>query len=106
MSKGKTEYVIRIGPSDRYRHLHISEKGKIMFFRVQYETKVNNTWYPVVRYDTAHGFAHRDILNKKGSVKKTPLFNQNYNDALTFAENDLKTNWEYYKQRFLEEENG
>jgi len=77
-----------------------------MFFRVQYETKVNNTWYPVVRYDTAHGFAHRDILNKKGSVKKTPLFNQNYNDALTFAENDLKTNWEYYKQRFLEEENG
>ena len=30
----------------------------------------------------------------------------NYNDALTFAENDLKTNWEYYKQRFLEGENG
>ena len=77
-----------------------------MFFRVQYETKVNNIWYPVVRYDTAHGFAHRDILDKKGSAKKTPLFNQDYNDALTFAENDLKTNWEYYKQRFLEEENG
>lgn len=72
MSNKKTEYAIRIGHSDRYRHLHISEKGKIMFFRVQYETRVNNTWYPVVRYDTAHGFAHRDILDKKGSVKKTP----------------------------------
>jgi hypothetical protein len=106
MSNKKTEYVIRIGHSDRYRHLHISEKRKIMFFRVQYETKVNNIWYPVVRYDTAHGFAHRDILDKKGSVRKTPLFNQDYNDALIFAENDLKTNWEYYKQRFLEEENG
>jgi hypothetical protein len=27
-----------------------------------------------------------------------------YNNALTFAENDLKSNWEYYKKRFLEEE--
>jgi len=104
MSNKNTEYVIRIGPSDKYRHLHISERGKIMYFRVQYETKINNVWYPVVRYDTAHGFAHRDILNKKGGIKKTPLFNQDYNDALTFAETDLRTNWEYYKQRFFEEE--
>jgi len=36
-------------------------------------------------------------------VKKTPLFNQDYNDALTFAEHDLKSNWEFYKKRFLEE---
>ncbi|GJQ23500.1 MAG: hypothetical protein HRU72_06495 [Planctomycetia bacterium] len=106
MSNKKTEYVIRIGHLDRYRHLHISEKGKIIYFRIQYETKVGNTWYPVVRYDTAHGYAHRDILNIRGVIKKTPLFNQNYNDALTFAENDLKSNWQYYKKRFLEEENG
>jgi len=25
------------------------------------------------------------------------------NDALTFAENDIKDNWEAYKQRFLQE---
>ena len=56
----------------------------------------------VVRYDTAHGFAHRDLLNLKEDAKKTPLFNQDFNDALTFAENDLKTNWELYKKRFLE----
>lgn len=99
----KVEYVIRIGHSDRYRHLHIQEKGKILFFRVQYETKIDDVWYPVVRYDTAHGFAHRDLLNIKRDVKKTPLFNQNYNDALTFAENDLKSNWAYYKERFIGE---
>lgn len=102
MSSNKTEYTIRIGPSDRYRHLHIKERGKIVFFRVQYETKINDNWYPVVRYDTAHGFAHRDLLDFKGDVKKTPLFNQDLNDALTFAENDLKSNWELYKKRFLE----
>jgi len=50
-------------------------------------------WHPVVRYDTAHGFAHRDLLDIKGRVKKTPLFNQDYNDALSFAESDLKANW-------------
>lgn len=53
-----------------------------------------------MRYDTAHGFAHRDLMNIHGRVDKTPLFNQDYNDALTFAENDLKTNWEYYKKRY------
>jgi len=32
---------------------------------------------------------------------KTPLFNQDFNDALTFSESDLKTNWEHYRKRFL-----
>jgi len=101
----KVEYVIRLGEFDRYRHLHIKERDKIAFFRIQYETKVKDKWCPVVRYDTAHGFAHRDLLNSKGEVVKTPLFNQSYNDALTFAESDLKSNWEYYKVRFMEREN-
>ncbi len=96
------EYVLRIGPSDRYRHLHIQQSGKIVFFRVQYETKIGDDWYPVVRYDTAHGFAHRDLLNMHGNIRKTPLFNQNYNDALSFAESDLRTNWLFYKQAFTE----
>jgi len=95
------EYLIRISPSDRYRHLHVQERGKIVFFRVQYETKIDEQWYPVVRYDTAHGFAHRDLLGIDGSVVKTPLFNQDFNDALTFAQSDLKTNWEHYRKRFV-----
>ena len=102
MQQKKVEYVIRIGPSDRYRHLHIKERGKIVFFRIQYEARINDRWYAVVRYDTSHGFVHRDMMSLKGAVVKTPLFNQDYNDALTFAENDLKWNWEYYKRRFLE----
>lgn len=102
MPEKAIEYVVRIGPSDRYRHLHIQQRGKVVFFRVQYETKIGDNWHPVVRYDTAHGFAHRDLLNIHGGVKKTPLFNQDYNDALSFAENDLKSNWLFYKQAFME----
>lgn len=45
---------------------------------------------------------HMDLLSIKGDVEKTPLFNQDYNDALTFAETDLKANWAYYKRKFLE----
>jgi hypothetical protein len=97
----KVEYVIRIGHNERYRHLHVQERGRITFFRLQYETRVDERWYPVVRYDTAHGFAHRDLISLDGTVVKTPLFNQNFNDALTFAESDLKTNWAHYRNRFL-----
>lgn len=102
MANKKVEYAVRIGPSDRYRHLHVQDRGRIIFFRIQYETRIGDTWYPVVRYDTSHGFAHRDMVSLKGEVEKTPLFNQDYNDALTFAESDLKLNWVYYKKRFSE----
>lgn len=97
------EYAIRIGKSDRYRHKHIMKRGKIVYFRIQYETMIGGSWYPVVRYDTSHGFAHRDLINRKGEATKTPLFISDYNDALTFGENDLKANWVIYKERFLKE---
>jgi len=103
MTTKQVEYIIRIGPDDRYRHSHIKEKGRIIYFSIQYETKIGDKWHTVVRYDTAHGFAHRDLMNIHGRVDKTPLFKQDYNDALTFAENDLKTNWEYYKKRYMGE---
>lgn len=99
----RTEYVIRLSPQDRYRHTHIRVKEKIVFFRIQLEILWDGKWMPVVRYDTAHGFVHRDLLDKKGHVVKTPIFNQDLNDALTFAENDLKANWLSYRKRFMEE---
>ena len=83
--------------------MHFKEKGKIVFFRIQYETKINEKWYPVVRYDTAHGFAHRDFIHFNGSIDKTSLFLQNYNEALIFAEDDIKNNWELYREKFLRE---
>jgi len=96
-----TEYTLRIGPAERYRHLHESVNGRIMHFCVQLEVRENGVWMPVVRYDTAHGFAHRDILDLTGkNVEKTPLFGMDYNDALTFAESDLKANWAFYKHLF------
>jgi len=70
-------------------------------FIVQYETKMEGNWLPVVRYDTRHGFAHRDLLDTKGEKQKTPIFTKDYNEGLTFAEYDIKSNWPIYKQQFL-----
>ena len=86
---------------DKYRHKHIRFKGEVLSFVVQYETKLEGKWYPVVRYDTEHGFAHRDLVDRNGNKQKTPMFTENYNEALTFAEYDIKSNWKFYKQTFL-----
>lgn len=88
---------------DRYRHYHLRIRNEVIDFVVQYETFINGKWFPVVRYDTSHDFAHRDLLNMKGEKRKTPIFVSDKNDALTFAENDIKDNWEVYKQRFIQE---
>ena len=101
--KREVEYVVRLGAFDRYRHKHTATRGRITNFRLQYETMVKGIWYPVVRYDMSHGFAHRDLLNWRSECVKTPLFMSNLNDVLTFAESDLKINWEIYKERFLED---
>jgi hypothetical protein len=68
------EFVIPLTRQDRYRHYHLRIKGQVIEFSVQYETFINGEWFPVVRYDSSHGFAHRDLLNMKGLKRKTPLF--------------------------------
>lgn len=97
----EARFTVMLTPEDRYRHQHVRFKRDVLSFIVQYETKLKDEWYPVVRYDTRHGFAHRDTLNIRGKKQKTPIFAKDYNEALTFAEYDIKSNWRLYKQQFL-----
>jgi len=99
----ETLFNVLLSPEDRYRHTHVRVKGHVLQFTVQFETQFGGKWYPVVRYDTSHGFAHRDILDRKGGKTKTPLFINNFNEALTFAEYDIRSNWKHYKEGFLKE---
>ena len=101
VSVKEVEFVIPLGPDDRYRHYHLRSGKEVLEFSIQYETFCKEKWSPVVRYDTAHGYTHRDIVNPSGEISKTPLFTLDYNDALTFAESDIKINREIYKKRFL-----
>jgi len=75
----------------------------VVEFLVQMELLINDEWHPVIRYDVTHGLAHRDVLHPDSSTTKTPLFVKDYNEALTFAEADIKSNWELYRERYLRE---
>lgn len=99
----KKDFVIPYPENCRKRHYHIRIGSKIVEFKVQLEVLIKNKWHPVVRYDTAHGFAHRDIIHFGGQIDKTPLFLNSYKDALNFADADIKINWHLYLKRFLGE---
>jgi hypothetical protein len=67
---------------------------------VQLECFINDYWTPVIRYDTAHGFAHCDRLHPYEPAAKTQMQTQDYNDALTIALTDLSENWLAYRRRY------
>ena len=67
---------------------------------IQYESKIKDKWQAIVRYDCSHGFFHRDVLTLKDDKIKQPIPIKNLNDALTYAEQDLKDRWEWYKEKY------
>ena len=93
-------FVIRVSPVDRIQHRRTIERGHVLDFMVQYEILLDEKWIPVVRYDTAHGFAHRDWMSPRGESRKERLYLQDFTQAYTFAANDLRDNWERYRERF------
>ena len=94
------EYLILLAADTRKRHYHAMEAEKIIRFMVQLEVKMGAFWKEVVRYDCAHDYVHKDCYNRKGKSRKIRL-NLKYQDALTFADEDIDDNWQIYRQRFL-----
>ena len=88
---------------DRLRVTTWIAKGLVTRFVVQYEAMIDNEWRPIVRYDTVHGFAHRDLLHPSGETDKQPLYLPSLNLALTFAIQDLKMMWSRYRAGYEEE---
>jgi len=99
-----TSYVINLTSDgrNRYRHYHLVEK-KILEFRVQYEAYLQGKWHAIVRYDTAHGFAHRDVMHPDGTTTKTSFQQWDYPAILTYGERDLKRNWASYRKTYERE---
>jgi hypothetical protein len=90
-----------LSDKDRKRHEHTIDKGRVIGFVVQYEVLIKGEWRPVVRYDTAHGFAHKDLINPDGSKGKIFLGAADLNEALSLADKDVNENWERYKDRYF-----
>ena len=80
--------------------------GRVEHFTVQYETTIAGKRTPVARFDNAHGYAHRDLLDRRGRViDKQPLpGNPPFNQALQIGRQDLLANWRRYRADFLGED--
>ena len=89
--------------TDRLRIRLFTERGRLHSIVVQYEALISDIWTAIVRYDTAHGYSHRDVMHPDGSQDKYPLTFPDLNTFLQYAEQDLKDRWDWYRERFLEE---
>ena len=86
---------------DRLRVKLKTEKGELVDVVYQYEAYIENEWRQIVRYDCAHGFFHRDIINPNGTKEKNAIAIDNLKSASLYAEQDLKDRWEWYKERYI-----
>lgn len=79
------------------------DSGAIVRFSVQDEAMIAGELKPVVRYDTAHGFAHRDLLFWDGSTRHWDRMSErpSYRESLSDAIQDIKTSWRRYRDDFL-----
>lgn len=98
-------FVVPLGESDRDRYrLHCwTERGRVTVFRVQYEAFIAGEWRPIVRYDTAHGLPHRDLLHPNRPAEKTAYPGRSNADVLTLGQEDIKRHWDIYRARYEQE---
>jgi hypothetical protein len=62
------EFFIHPIPDTSVRVGFDTDQGQGVDFTVQLECWIEDRWRPAVRYDTAHGQAHRDTLDWEGRV--------------------------------------
>lgn len=70
-----------------------------MSFVIQLEVRLKGGWRPVIRYDSAHGQAHRHVHRARRKPTREAL-HLDLADALTFAEGDMKQNWRRYIEEY------
>lgn len=102
---GKKSFIVPLGDSDkdRYRLDCTITRGHVIIFRVQYEAFIDGEWRPIVRYDTAHGYPHRDLLHPDRPEEKTMWPGRSSTEALTIGQEDIKRNWVAYRARYQQE---
>ena len=76
-------------------------KGLVNFVN-QLEICYKGKWQPVVRYNCAHGFVHRDIYSPTGKQKRKEILGKfkNLKEAVILSDKDLRNNYEDYIERF------
>ena len=100
-----TQFVVPLqgSPANRYRHYHVLEKGTVVAFIIQYEAEIEGAWQEIVRYDTAHGRPHKDVLHPDGTETKEEFPYYTNAEVLTLGQNDIRRNWKKYREQYEKE---
>lgn len=79
-----------------------TQDGEVISFAVVLLTLNDGRWLDISRYDTAHGYPHRDVLGLneglRGKLRVTKL---SLKQAFRYAIRDLTENAENYLEDFL-----
>jgi len=78
-------------------------EGKLVGFSVVLIKDDGTNVYDISRYDTAHGFAHRDVLGRKtgsSSIGKISYNHMPLIDAFRYARADFKANYTKYDEDY------
>lgn len=82
-----------------------TERGRVLLFAVQYEASFGGRRLAVARYDSGHGVAHRDLLDRHGhNVDKRWFPGLPLDQALDYAIRDFKLNWRRHRSDFIRRE--
>ena len=83
-------------------------RGRIVHFTLQLEVMVEDEWYPVIRYDSAHDEAHIDFIDPSGATYKKQWLDvhEPYNIIFTLAESELTATYEVHRDRFMRQLKG
>lgn len=57
----------------------------------------------MVRYDTAHGQPHRDLIHADGLEEKEWFDTYTTAEVLTIGQRDIMENWPVYRKQFEKE---
>lgn len=98
----RKKYLRPLDEANRIRVMFETQRGRVIKFATQYEAMIGSDWRAIVRYDTAHGYFHQDILSPDGTQKKKIINMGDFGSALSYAQEDLLKNWEFYKESYLE----
>lgn len=92
------EWIVYLGQACRVEVEKITFRGRVTGFRVVLLAEIDGELHCVTRYDTAHGFAHRDVLGFGGkSLDKEVLsVDDDYNAAFELSYKDIISNYEHY----------
>ncbi len=78
----------------------VIDHGMVIDFVVAQISEFGEQKFQVVRYDTAHGYAHKDCLYLSGMVKEL-LPDRPFDDLYGMCIKEIKSEWRNYQSQYL-----